>query len=196
VKTQLQIRDDITQVSDIVNQIEWLRKQIEVIEAMLRPPKKPVSERPPSAEAGYYDEPEPPAAPEAPQTKREADLLKAAQAMDKKLETIEFKLVSPENVNSDDKYFVEADKVYLNLIWLNAEVGGGGGDVAGGADFVPTDTEMELLRGLETELKGAAADYKKLLEDDLPGFNHTLSDNNLAGVVAETAESPSAEDGK
>ena len=44
VKTQLRIRDDITQVSDTVNQIEWLRKQIEVIAAMLRPPKKKESE--------------------------------------------------------------------------------------------------------------------------------------------------------
>src|SRR5208283_2625123 len=40
VKTLLKIRDDISIVSDNVNHIEWLRKQIEVIEAMLRPAKK------------------------------------------------------------------------------------------------------------------------------------------------------------
>ncbi len=58
--------------------------------------------------------------------------------MGKKLQDVEFKLVSPSEVNSDDKYYVEPYRVYLNLIWLNAEVGTGGGDVAGGADFAPT----------------------------------------------------------
>jgi hypothetical protein len=59
VKTQLRIRDDITSVSDTVNQIEWLRKQLEVIETMLRPPKKKERERPPFAEPDDFEEPEP-----------------------------------------------------------------------------------------------------------------------------------------
>ena len=45
--------------------------------------------------------------------------------------------------NSDDKYFVEASGVYLDLMWLNAEVGTGGGDVAGGADFAPTEAQLQ-----------------------------------------------------
>jgi hypothetical protein len=114
--------------------------------------------------------------------------------MDKKLQSVELELVTPSQINSDDKYFVEADKVYLNLIWLNAEVGPGGGDVAGGADFAPTDTELQLLQTLETELSGALADHKKLMEEDLPAFNHTLSENNVAAVVAMAAAAPSTSD--
>ena len=37
VKTLLRIRDDISHASDDVNHMEWLRKQIEVIESMLAP---------------------------------------------------------------------------------------------------------------------------------------------------------------
>ncbi|MGC2674054.1 MAG: hypothetical protein WA299_19495, partial [Candidatus Acidiferrum sp.] len=95
-----------------------------------------------------------------------------------------------------DKYFVEADKVYLNLIWLNAEVGTGGGDVAGGADFAPTDTELELLKAIEVDLAGAVADYKQLLREDLPAFNHTLSESNVAAVVAASSPAVLKEDGK
>jgi photosystem II stability/assembly factor-like uncharacterized protein len=184
VKTQLRIRDDITRVSDTINQIEWLRKQIEVIETMLRPPKKKEKERPPSAEPDDEDEPEPAPAEDEAQSKRKAELLKTVEEMDKKLQAVEFKLVTPSQINSDDKYFVEADKVYLNLIWLNAEMGTGGGDVAGGADFAPTDTELELLQTLEAELSGALADHKKLIEVDLPAFNKTLAENNVAAIVA------------
>jgi hypothetical protein len=187
VKAQLRIRDDITRASDTFNQIEWLRKQIEVIETMLRPPKKKEKEKPPSAEPDDFDEPEPALAEDEAQSKRKAELLKTVEEMDKKLQTIEFKLVTPSQINSDDKYFVEADKVYLNLIWLNAEVGTGGGDVAGGADFAPTDTALELLQTIETELTGAVADYHKLIEQDLPAFNNALNENNLAAVTSAIA---------
>jgi photosystem II stability/assembly factor-like uncharacterized protein len=193
VKTQLRIRDDITRVSDAVNQMEWLRKQIEVIETMLRPPKKKERERPPLAEPDDFEEPEPAPAQDEALTKRKAELLKIVEEMDKKLQTVEFKLVTPAQVNSDDKYYVEAYKVYLNLIWLNAEVGSGGGDVAGGADFAPTDTALDLLQTIETELTAAVADYQKLVEKDLPAFNRALNENNLAAITAEALAPGKAE---
>src|ERR1700722_14772101 len=187
VKTQLRIRDDITHASDTFNQIEWLRKQIEVMETMLRPPKKKEKEKPPFAEPDDFDEPEPAPAEDEAQSKRKAELLKTVEEMDQKLQSVELKLVTPSQINSDDKYFVEADKVYLNLIWLNAEVGPGGGDVAGGADFRPTDTALDLLQTIETELIGAVADFQKLIEKELPAFNRILTENNLAAITAVPA---------
>ncbi len=100
--------------------------------------------------------------------------MKAAEDLDKKLLAIENRLASPALLDSDDKYFVEPYQVYLNLIWLNAEVGTGGGDVAGGADFAPTDTQMELLQGFVTEMAGVDTDYQKAMKEDLAAFNRTL----------------------
>ncbi len=186
VKTLLRISDDITHVSDTVNQIEWLRKQLEVIETMLRPPKKKEKEKP------VFDEDDddegrsprtPAAALDEAQAKRKAELLQAAEDMDKKLQAIEYQLVSPALLNSDDKYFVEPYKVYLNLIWLNAEVGTGGGDVAGGADFAPTDTQLDLLKTFEGELSAVEADYQKFMKEDLPAFNRSLGDNHVPLVA-------------
>jgi hypothetical protein len=186
VKTLLRIRDDITRVSDTVNRVEWLRKQLEVIATMLRPPRKKEKEKPPITD-DEEDFVEPEAAlelaPDVAEEKRKADLLKTVEAMDQKLQTIEYKFVSPALVNSDDKYYVEAYRVYLNLIWLNAEIGTGGGDVAGGADFAPTDTQLELLQMLETEMAASIADYQKLIDNDLPVFNHSLSANHVTHLV-------------
>lgn len=112
------------------------------------------------------------------------------EALDKKLQAIEYKLVSPALVNSDDKYFVEPYHAYLNLIWLNAEVGTGGGDVAGGADFPPTDTQLDTLRLIETDMTGATAEFQKLLKDDLPAFNRVLGNNSVALVVAAASAEP------
>ncbi|HUD67082.1 MAG TPA: hypothetical protein VMQ17_21040 [Candidatus Sulfotelmatobacter sp.] len=187
VKTLLRISGDISRAADTVNQIEWLRKQLEVIETMLRPPKKKEKEKQVFDEDDDEgDEPvdAPPQASDEAQEKHKAELLKAAEDMDKKLLAIENQLASPALLNSDDKYFVEPYKVYLNLIWLNAEVGTGGGDVAGGADFAPTDTQMELLQGFETEMAGVDADYQKAMKEDLPAFNRTLVGSNVAPLVA------------
>src|SRR5258708_19351016 len=114
-------------------------------------------------------------------------MLKTVETMDQKLQAIEYKFVSPALVNSDDKYYVESYRVYLNLIWLNAEVGTGGGDVAGGADFAPTTTQLDSLHTMETEITSAIADYQKLLNEDLSAFNRFLAPNNLSAVLAATA---------
>jgi photosystem II stability/assembly factor-like uncharacterized protein len=194
VKTLLRIRDNISRVSDGVNQIEWLRKQLEVIQAMLRPPKKKEEEKENAPPESEYDEgvrfgTAPPQVLSPAEAQRKADLLKATEELDKKLQAVEHKLVSPALLNSDDKYFVEPYQVYLNLIWLNAEVGTGGGDVAGGADFAPTDTQLELLKTFEGEIEAADADYQKILHEDLPALNRSLAENSVAPLVVSPGSS-------
>jgi hypothetical protein len=194
VKTLLRICDNVSRVSDTVNQIEWLRKQLEVVEAMLRPPKKQEKPKPVLAEQGDEDEAEPAPAPppalDESQIKQKAQILKAAEDLDKKLQAIEYRLVSQALQNSDDKYFVEPYKVYLNLLWLNAEVGTGGGDVAGSADFAPTEAQLQLLTTYEAEMAGVDADYRKVLADDLPAFNHSLEGSNFAPLAALVNSEP------
>jgi hypothetical protein len=111
-------------------------------------------------------------------------LLAAAESLDKKLQTVESRLVSQALRNSDDKYFVEPYGVYLDLIWLNAEVGSGGGDVAGGADFAPTDAQLDSLKTLETEMSRVDSDFKEVLEHDLPQFDQALEHAKLAPLAA------------
>jgi hypothetical protein len=88
VKTQIRIRDDISGVADRVNQMEWLRKQIEVIEAMLRPPKKKEKEKPlvPDEEEdfGEPETSEEQTVDEA-EAKNKAEMLKIVKAMNQKI---------------------------------------------------------------------------------------------------------------
>jgi hypothetical protein len=154
---------------------------------MLRPPRNKEEEKDADDDEDDYEGPAPPPAASQPQSegeaKRKADLLKATEDFDKKLLAIENRFVSPSLLNSDDKYFIEPYKVYLNLIWLNAEVGTGGSDVAGGADFAPTDTQMELVQGFEAEISATDTNYQKLMKEDLPGLNHALEQGSIVPVA-------------
>jgi hypothetical protein len=192
VKTQLTIRDNISHVSDSINQIEWLRKQLETIVAMLRPAKPAEKPQPVIVEEGDEDEPEPSPAParvlsEAEEQQR-AQLLPAAESLDQKLQQVESRLVSRALRNSDDKYFVESGGVYLDLIWLNAEVGTGGGDVAGGADFSPTQAQLESLQTLQGETASADSELRQILQNDLPAFNQSLVHANLTPLLSALDE--------
>ena len=144
VKLQLRLRDDITAAADMVNAIEVMRKQLEDVT-------------------------------KAYKNDRSKDaLLKQVAEMDKKLFDVESKLLEPAQMTSDDKYFQQAYRVYMNLIWLNGEVGPGAGDVSGGADFPPTDTSVNVMESIEKDLNTAKADYKNLMDGDVPAFNRAI----------------------
>jgi hypothetical protein len=144
VKLQLRLRDAINAAADMVNTIEVMRKQLEDVTKAYR------------------------------NDGTKAALLKQVADMDRKLFDVEAKLLEPAQMTSDDKYFQQAYRVYMNLIWLNGEVGPGAGDVAGGADFAPTDTSIGLLETIEKDLNAAKAEYKALLERDVPAFNRAI----------------------
>ena len=107
----------------------------------------------------------------------------ALRELDRKMLEVELKLVSRTELHSDDKWFVEPYKVYLNLVWLAGEVGTGAGDVAGGAEFRPTDAELATLAQLERELAQAKAEFDTLLQTVVPAFNQAMS-----GKIAPIAE--------
>jgi hypothetical protein len=103
------------------------------------------------------------------------DVEAALTELDKKMFAVELQLVSHSDLNSDDKYYVEPYKIYMNLIWLNGTIGTGAGDVAGGADYPPTESALGWLGDIEKDLDAAKASYKKLIETDLDEFNKRMA---------------------
>ncbi len=100
--------------------------------------------------------------------------------MDQKLLATELRLVSRSDLHSDDKWYVEAYKVYMNLVWLNGVVGTGAGDVSGGADSRPTYASMQVLEMIEKDLATAKAEFAPLVEKDVPAFNRQIRGRGLA----------------
>jgi hypothetical protein len=145
-KTQMRIRDDITQTSELVNRMERWRKPIE--DQLKANASKPA-------------------------------VVKSLKDLDKAIWDVEVKLVSRSEIHSDDKYFPEAYKVYMNLIWLSGGVGQGAADEAGSIDYKPTDTQMQVLDVIEKELASAKAGLDKLISTDLPAFNKAMAGKGL-----------------
>jgi photosystem II stability/assembly factor-like uncharacterized protein len=185
-KLQLHIRDDITKTAELVNQLEWTRKQVSVIQAMLRSETKDQNAAA-NSDADSSDENEKANAAASSNTNPNSGLLKSLEAMDKKMQNVEYKFISPAEALSDDKYYSLADKIYLNLIWLNAEVGTGGGDVPGGVGYGPSDTSRAILQMIDGDLTAAENEYHSLIEKDLPDFNRALLDHRITPITASNS---------
>ncbi len=94
--------------------------------------------------------------------------------LDKKMETVEVQFISRSNRLSDDKYYVEAYRLYMNLLWLGGAVGTGAGDEAGRADAKPTNAQLQVLATLEQQLATASQGYTTLVNTDVPATNKAL----------------------
>jgi hypothetical protein len=104
-----------------------------------------------------------------------APLEKALKDFDRKALDVELRLLSRSDLHSDDKWYVEAYKVYLNLLWFFGDVGLGASDVAGGADYRPTDQSVQIFAMLEKELADARTAFNALMTTDVPAFNKAMA---------------------
>jgi hypothetical protein len=89
-----------------------------------------------------------------------------------KMYRTELHFLSRTEMHSDDKWYVEKYRLYFNLIWLMAQVAGGGGDVAGGVGYRPTDAAVAVLAEHQRALVAARADFDRLMAD-VAAFNRT-----------------------
>jgi hypothetical protein len=98
----------------------------------------------------------------------------ALHSLDSTMLRVEHKLVARANLQSDDKFYVEKPAIYMQLLWLSGEVGLGAGDVAGGADYRPTNQSLDWVKELESALTAAKADFTKLVGQEVPAFNERM----------------------
>ena len=101
-------------------------------------------------------------------------------AIDRKMQDVEYQLISRAEALSDDKYYVTAYKLYLNFMWLSGEVGTGAGDVAGSGDYGPTETANGLVFDLEKQLQAVQAQYKNLMDKEVAAYNSTAAAAGIA----------------
>jgi hypothetical protein len=146
VRLQLKVRDDISMVAGMTNQIEVLRKQLEDQQ---------------KAQGGA------------------GELLNAMEEIDEKLQAVERQLISRSDALSDDKYYVEAAKLYLNLLWLHGSVGTGTGKFAGSGDYAQTETAIGLVYNMDRQVQAVQSEYKMIMERDVAAYNQRIAGSGI-----------------
>jgi photosystem II stability/assembly factor-like uncharacterized protein len=149
----------------LINQIEWSRKQLEDTRRILIAKQA------------------------------EKSLLDATDALNNKYLEQEDQLLHPTIAEGDEKSFRGPLGLYLKFIWLGAEVGTGGGDVAGNSDFAPTDPEKQVFALLDGQLESVETAVKQIDQQELPVYNSVLEKANISRITVVPGGGPSQEEG-
>jgi hypothetical protein len=104
----------------------------------------------------------------------ESTLDRDLEALYQRMYETELHFLSRTEMHSDDKWYVEKYRLYMNLVWLLAELGGGGGDVAGGVAYRPTNAAVSVFQDRLAELEAARTDFERLLAE-VAEFNRSHS---------------------
>jgi photosystem II stability/assembly factor-like uncharacterized protein len=168
-KLSMAIYRDTNSVVRMANQIEWTRKQLEELRAMLKAEKADAAD------------------------------LEAEEAMEASVQSVEDRLLQRTLAEADEKSFRGPLQLYLKLLWLQAEVGAGGADVSGNADFAPTRPEQEVYELLAKRLADVEKSFDELYATEIPAFNEKMKAKGYLQLMTvkepdEREPEPSAEE--
>ena len=160
----LMIYRDTNAAARMINQVEWTRKQLSDVRRMLKA------------------------------SHAEASDLEAVDALERSARAVEDRLLQPTLAEADEKSFRGELGLYLKLLWLQAEVGAGGADVSGNADFAPTQAEREVSALLSAQLAETRTAFDALYGTALPAFNEAMRARGLAQLMnVQEPEEPEPE---
>jgi hypothetical protein len=157
VKTLVEIRDNLDQVVDAIDAIEWIRRQIH---------DRTEAEGPSDSvkQAG---------------TELDQRLL----AIEEQFFQVRLAGGDEESYRVEEApwlvYTVDAFRVPMKLYSKLSILAG---DIGGSADFPPTQQQLEVHELLKKRLANAQNELDQLLGQELPQFNRLLRDNDLAEI--------------
>ncbi|MCP5047039.1 MAG: sialidase [bacterium] len=146
VKLQLDIRGSIKTVSAMITSIEGLKRQLINLKSNIKGHK-----------AG-------------------AEIIKAADKLQSRLQAVEDKVFQPRTADGDSKSFRYPNLLYSQLSVL-------GGDVASMADFAPNKQQRDVYELLAKRTEKYKKQYDDLLKNEVPAFNRLLQENQAGGII-------------
>jgi hypothetical protein len=147
------IYQDTVRSAQLINQIEWSRKQLEDTRRLL-------------VAKGA-----------------EKSLLDATDALNRKYLDQEDQLMHPTIAEGDEKSFRGPLGLYLKFVWLQAEVGTGEADVSGNSDWPPTEPEKQVFAELDTQLHNVDAALKHIDDAGLADYNALLAKSHVERIT-------------
>jgi len=126
--------------------------------------------------------------------KADAADLAALDQLENNARTVENRLLQPTLAEADEKSFRGPLELYLKLLWLQAEVGAGGADVSGSADFAPTRAELDVYDLLSGQLGQVRRGFEELYATSIPAFNESMRAKGLLQLMTvQEPEEPRSE---
>jgi hypothetical protein len=157
----LDVRGDVTTVVEMLNSLEWTRKQIIDIRAMLASDPQFANQRS-AADGG------------APPGRA---LTYAANELEKKIIAVQNQLEDTHLTGYTEDSFRHPMGIFGKYSTLGSDI------INSGADLRPTNQQVEVRQELLRQLEKAKKEFEALKAGDVPAFNSALKANGFGGQV-------------
>ncbi|MHB8093522.1 MAG: WD40/YVTN/BNR-like repeat-containing protein [Candidatus Aminicenantales bacterium] len=144
---------DLNATVDMINQLEWVGKQVEDLIKLLGA------------------------------TKNGDQVLSDVLEFQKAYMTLEDKMLQRQLHASDPKSYKAEMMLFSKLLWFSGEVGTGAGDIRNTEDMGPTSQQLEVYDLLNKRFQATRAEFDDFIKAQVPAFNKKLAEKNFTAIV-------------
>jgi hypothetical protein len=149
-----QVLAEENKAADMINHLEWTRRQVEDLETVL------------NADA-----------------QKHADAIQAAKDFEIKVVALEGKLIDIHNTGRSEDAFRNPVQLYERISWMVGPMVGTPGSGSGGGDLAPTAQQIAVNDEFKQQLAEIQAEFKRFVEGDTRAFNAALKQNHLTAAI-------------
>jgi hypothetical protein len=149
-----QVLAEENQAADLINHLEWTRRQVEDLITMW------------NAQGEKY-----------------ATVVAAAKEFELKVVALEGKLIDIHNTGRSEDAFREPVQLYERISWMVGPMVGAPGSGSGGGDLAPTTQQVAANEEFKQQLAQIQAEFKQFVESTTPSFNAALKQNHITAAI-------------
>ncbi|MGH9486691.1 MAG: WD40/YVTN/BNR-like repeat-containing protein [Terriglobales bacterium] len=154
VRFLLAVRSEVNRTASMINHLEWTRRQVENLQAVL------------GGHAARY-----------------AAAITAAKAFAARTTAVEGQLIDIHNTGRSEDAFRNPMQLYGRLCWLIAEMDGRPGSGSAGGDLGPTTQQVAVNQQFQQDLARIQSRYSLLVGPETTAFNALLRQNHVTAAI-------------
>lgn len=181
IHAQVQFARDVlaeeNQAADMINHLEWTRRQVEDLIKLLSTTGNPNA----NAGASSGNAANETNAPSA--NNKYSAAISAAKDFEQKAIVLEAQLIDVHNTGRSEDAFREPVQLYERISWMVGPMVGTPGSGSGGGDLAPTAQQIAVNGEFKQELARIAGEFKDFVSAETPSFNATLKQNHVSAAI-------------
>jgi hypothetical protein len=175
IRAQVQFAREVlaeeNQAADMINHLEWTRRQVEDLIKLLSTTGNP------NANAGGE------ANANSASANKFSGAISAAKDFEQKAIALEAQLLDVHNTGRSEDAFREPVQLYERISWMVGPMVGTPGSGSGGGDLAPTAQQIAVNGEFKQELARIADEFKRFVSTETPSFNSTLKQNHVSAAI-------------
>jgi photosystem II stability/assembly factor-like uncharacterized protein len=161
------------QAADMINHLEWTRRQVEDLVTVLSASGNPNGNASDNGSASAN----------AASSNRNSAAITAAKDFEQKAIAIESELIDVHNTGRSEDAFRQPVQLYERISWMIGPMVGAPGMGSGGGDLAPTAQQIAVNDEFKQQLAQIQAKFKRFVDTETPAFNSTLKKDHVTAAI-------------